>query len=410
MSTRCPLSSVDLLDPTLLRDPYPTFARLRDTAPVHFDPALGAFLVTRFDLIDRVLRDPRTFISANVVRPIAPLCSEAQAILAAGLRTKPVLASSDPPRHTEMRSIVTKGFTRTRMIRMEQFIRDGAAEAVDALMSTEIADFYETVAFPLPAALGLTLLGFPREDIPALKRWAASRVLLTWGRLDAEAQVAAARDLVEHWEYTVEFVRSRMERPEDDFTSHLVRVHRADPTELTTDELITMVHQLNTAAHETTTNLLLNGLRALLEDRRQWVALRDDRSLVPNAVEEALRFDASILNWRRTAAHDAEIEGVVIPAGSDVVLMFGAGNRDDRHFEHPDRFDVHRRNARDHFSFGRGIHYCAGAVLARLEGRIVFETLLDRCPEITLVEQELEYAPNLAFHGPLRLLVRTGRA
>jgi hypothetical protein len=166
-----------------------------------------------------------------------------------------------------------------------------------------------------------------------------------------------------------------------------------------------IVYSLLFAGHETTTGLISNALRQLLTHRHAWEEICRDASLIPNAVEEVLRFDSSVIAWRRQATQAVEIGGVPVPAGANLLLLLGSANRDPAVFEDPERFDIHRRNAREHLSFGQGVHYCLGAPLGRLEARVVLEELSARLPGLRLVPgQAPRFRPNTTFRGPLALL------
>jgi cytochrome P450 len=190
--------------------------------------------------------------------------------------------------------------------------------------------------------------------------------------------------------------------------SELIRSHHEDPENLTLNEVITIVFTLTTAAHESTTNAMLNAMIALLSHRDQYEKLCADPSLAPNAVEETLRYLGSVISWRRLVTRDTELAGVTLPAGAQVLMLFGAANRDPGRFDNPDAFDITRTNAAGHLTFGRGSHYCLGASLARLQMQVVFGLLAQKAPGLALAEPEdVEFLPNLSHRGPVRLLVRT---
>jgi hypothetical protein len=189
--------------------------------------------------------------------------------------------------------------------------------------------------------------------------------------------------------------------------SELIRAHQEDPENLTWNEVITIIFTLTTAAHESTTNAMLNAVHALLTHRYQYEKLCADLTLVPNAVEETLRYVAAVISWRRIVAHDTELAGVALPAGAQVLMLFGAANRDPERYQSPDSFDITRQNAGGHLTFGRGTHYCLGASLARLQLQVVFELLARQAPGLALAES-VEFVPNLSHRGPARLMVRTG--
>jgi cytochrome P450 len=208
------------------------------------------------------------------------------------------------------------------------------------------------------------------------------------------------------WRYTEDLVSSRQQQPRDDFTSDLVHTPDAEGKPLTNQEAATILFGLLLAGHETTTNILSHGVRRFLEQRSIWEELCADPGLLPNAIEELLRFDSSVFMWRRKTKVPIRVQDVDVPADANLLLLIGAANRDPAVFPDPDRLDIHRSNAREHLSFGAGNHLCLGAPLARLEARIVFEELTRRLPSLRLVpDQQYEFPPYIAFRGPRSVLV-----
>jgi cytochrome P450 len=241
-----------------------------------------------------------------------------------------------------------------------------------------------------------------------LKSWCADRVEFTYGRAPVEDQARVARNVAAFWTWMHEFVAMRIADPVDDLASDLGRRHREDPENFTALDIATVLFEMAVASHETTTNLLTNGLRRLLEHRDQWEAIVADPSLIPNAVEECLRYDGSVVAWRRRALHDTEVGGVAIPGGSTVMVLIASANRDPERFENPETFDIRRPEARKHLTFGKGVHFCQGAPLARLEVRVALELLAEMTPDLQIVpDQTFEFVPNILLRGPKRLLVDT---
>lgn len=244
-------------------------------------------------------------------------------------------------------------------------MRDRTRSLVDAMVATGVtsggggrADLVASVAFPLPAATVFALLGFPAEDTELLKSWCGDRLLFTWGRPSPEVQAQVARTMVAYWGYCERFVTRRLAELQDDYTSDLLRVHLADPGALSIHEVTNVVYGLSFAGHETTTNLITNTVHQLLihDDHRHAVCA--DPSLIPNAVEETLRYDTSVIAWRRVTTEPVELGGVTLPQGAKLLLVLGATGRDPGRFADPDRYDVARPDARTHLAFGKGAHFC----------------------------------------------------
>ena len=250
------------------------------------------------------------------------------------------------------------------------------------------------------------MLGIPDEDVARVKAGAESRLLLMWGRPTEDQQIRLVQGMAAFWRYAEALVASRAKQPRDDFTSDLLLARDSDVAALNHREVTQIVYELLFAGHETTTGLIGNALRRLLTERPSWAEICRDPALIPNAVEEVLRFDSSVIAWRRKTTEAVEIGGVPVPADANLLLLLGSANRDPAVFEDPDHFDIHRSNAKEHLSLGRGAHYCLGAPLARLEARVVLEELSARLPSLRLVPgQTLRFQPNTTFRGPLALLV-----
>jgi cytochrome P450 len=239
-----------------------------------------------------------------------------------------------------------------------------------------------------------------------VKRGSANRLLFMFGRASDDEQVEIATGMAAFWRYCEALAEDRRAHPRGDFTSDLVHTPDATGQPLTQQEVSTILFGLLLAGHETTTNLLGNALRRLLEQREAWEALCTDSALIPGAVEEVLRYDSSVIHWRRRTTRPVTLSEVEIPANANVLVAIGAANRDPRVFPDPDRFDIRRPNAGEHLSFGYGPHYCLGAPLARLEARVVLEELTARLPSLRVVaDQTYAFMPIVGFRGPRSLEV-----
>jgi cytochrome P450 len=390
-----------------LADPYPFFAEARVATPVFYSPDLDYWVVTRYHDIRQIFQTPKVFSAANTLAPLQPICPAAGHLLAeGGFRPVPTLTNSDPPGHTRVRRLANVAFTPRRVAAMEPFVRELTARFVEERLSSGRADLVRDLAWDLPALVIFRVLGIPDEDVASVKAGAENRLLLMWGRPNEDEQVRLAQGMAAFWRYAETLVASRAEHPRDDFTSDLLLARDGDLPALNHQEVTTIVYALLFAGHETTTGLIGNAMRRLLAERHAWEEICRDPSLIPNAIEEALRFDSSVIAWRRKTTQAVEIGGVPVPADANLLLLLGSANRDPAVFEGPDRFDIHRENAKEHLSFGQGAHYCLGAPLARLEARVALEELSARLPSLRLVSgQTLRFQPNTSFRGPLELLV-----
>ena len=406
-SPGCPFAAgYDPLAPATVADPHTPLRELRIDAPVAYVPGFDHYILTRFADVEKVLLDRATWSCSNASAPLIPVGAAAAAVLADGFKRVPTLNNADPPRHGPMRRSVLTVMTPMRLNALEPTLRAYARNLIIEMLEHPVVDFVEALSFPFPGFAAFSLLGFPEQDTEQLKVWSRTRVLLTYGRLTDDEQVAVAHDIVGMWRYVEDFVASRMTEPANDLTSDLVRLSREKPDQVNEFDIVNIVYSMALAGHETTSNTIGNGVRALLTYRDQWQRLLDDPTLITNAVEEILRFDGPVINHRRLAKVDTEIDGVAIPAGSKVMLGFASAGRDDTMFDDPDTFDVGRPNADRHLEFGRGAHYCLGAPLGRLETRIVLELLRELAPNIALVpDQEFVYTPNALFRGLQKLMV-----
>jgi cytochrome P450 len=414
----CPIRhDFDPLSADYLADPYAVAARVREESPVFYAEGLDMWVVTRMADVEAVFMDHDTFSGRLVQDPVFPLCAAAKAMLRdGGFDPLPTMSNNEPPDHGRIRVFTTKGFSVRRMSMLEPSVRRRANEYAERLLAAGPTrfEFVDELAFPLPAYTVFELIGFPEADADRLKTWCGRRKLFSWGKPSESEQLSIAADMLSYWEYCKAFVEAkRSERAAgvvtDDFVSELLDAHEADATQLTLDELKSVVYGLSFAGHEAVTNLLCNSLFTLLQHPQQWEEVCANRSLVGAAVEEVLRYNSSQISWRRIANHNTTIGGVEIPKGAKIMLLFSSANHDPARFEEPDRFDIHRTNARHHISFGKGVHFCLGAAMARMEAKVVVDVLAERVPSLRLApQQELRVHPNVQFRGPEELWLEWG--
>lgn len=364
-------------------------------------------MVSRYHDVRAALRDSGTYSAANALAPLQPPCPEAQAVLAdGGFRPVPTLTNADRPAHTRARRIADAAFKPRRVAAMEGYVRALVVRFVDERLRSRQADIVRALTWGLPALVVFKILGVPDEDVESVKQGSENRLLLMFGRPDLEQQVEVARGNVAFWRYTEQMVASRRAEPRDDFTSDLVHALDADGQPLTQQEASTVLFGLLLAGHETTTNLLTSAVRRLLEQRSLWEQLCAEPALIPNAVEEVLRYDSPVIAWRRRTKAATTLGGHELPEEANLLLLLGAANRDPEVFADPETIDIRRPNAKDHVSFGSGAHFCLGAPLARLEARVALEELTRRLPSLRLVPgQHYSYLPNVSFRGPRSLQV-----
>jgi cytochrome P450 len=390
-----------------LSDPYPFWSRAREQEPVFFSPQIDCWVVTRYEDIKAVFSDPQTFSAGNAQTPIRPLAPQVMKMLRdGGLKTKPVMSNCDPPEHSRIRKQTWGAFTPKRVAQLEPQVRALVTRFIDRIENKKHVDLVQEMFYELPVHVLFIFLGIPEKDIGRIKTWSRKRLMLTWGRLSDEQQMVEAKGLLEYWKYTEAFIESLLENPPDDYVGDLIRVSQADESELTIDEITNIVYGLVLAGHETTTSMSSNAILTLMQYRDVWQRLCVEPEAIPNTVEELLRFNSSVITWRRKTTRPVEIAGTAIPDGANLLLALCSGNHDSAHFSDPEKFDIDRPNIRSHLSFGFGIHFCLGAPLARLELKIILEELVRRLPDLRLSDkQKWSYPPNATFRGPEQLWV-----
>lgn len=395
----------DLLAPDVVQDPYTYFGRLRQTDPVHWNERWGGWLVTRYDDVVRVFRDPERFSSdrmAHFVRELEPQDRERLSILIRYFSRW--LVFTDPPYHTRVRMLVNKAFTPTSVERLRPRVRAIVHELLDRVREKGRMAFIREFAFHLPVIVISEYMGVPPEDREQVKEWSDETSRIFFIRADdPERRERSQAGLVRLLEYFEPLIHDRRKNPREDLISALVQAEERGDL-LSHDELLATCTVLLFAGHETTTNLLANGLLALLQHRDQWDRLVRDPTLVRSAVEELLRYDGPVKATFRWAKTDVEMGGKVMRAGDRMLLVLASANRDPAKFPDPDQLDI-TRNPNPHVAFGHGIHICLGAPLARVEAQEAFGALVERLPQLRLSAQELRYHPTLVSRALEELYV-----
>jgi cytochrome P450 len=371
----------DPLSPDQLEDPYPLYARLRHEYPVFYAENYGFWVVTRYDDVVTASKSHRAFSSINALTSVEPP-PEVRAALAEGYPEMPIITACDPPLHDKIRGLVNKTFTPKRVAEMEPRIRAICGELIDGFADEGHADLIERFAWPMPLIGIADLVGVPRADLEFIHVWTDDWLRMLQGAGSLEDQVGYARNFVKLQQYFMDALEERDRSPRDDLMTALYEVWRGGETGLSLPEVMGVPLDLIIAGHVTVTRAIGSALVLLLQNTDALAALREDPSLVPNAVEEILRAESPAQGLFRLALEDVELGGVTIPEGAKVMLHYGSANRDEAYFADPDRFDVHRAGADRHLAFGKGIHFCLGAPLARLEMKVALPMLLERLPNL----------------------------
>lgn len=386
-----------LFGPEQLANPYPLYHWLRSQGPVWWSEELDGWLVSGFDEIAAIVRDLRLSVRSKIEIPLKkvhnPIVREMMQKIA------PNMWNSDPPAHNRMRALVSKAFTPRAVEAMAPRIQAAVDRLLDKVEPQGRMDVIADLSHPLPVLVITEMLGVPLEQRDRFKAWSeALSVLANWvGDLTLTQMLEIGKAVMEFRTYTGTLIEQRRKQPQNDLITALVQAEEAGDR-LSEGELYSNVFLLNVAGHETTTNLIGNAVLALLRHPNQMQKLRDDPSLLDNAVEELLRYDSSVQMTTRQALEDVQLAGQTIRKGQTIYILWGAANHDPKHFPNPEKLDVTRANV-NHMAFGAGTHYCLGASLARLEIRISIGTLLRRFPKLQLATDQLEYHANFDLHG-----------
>lgn len=354
---------IEVLSLDFNADPIERMAWMRQNAPVYWDDVTGLWAITKHAHVSHIEANWETYCSSKGSRPNSSV---------------PSMINADPPDHTRRRRIVSSGFTPRRVAAHEEFLRTTVTELIDAVVDAGSCDFVNDIAKPIPLRMIAKLMGLPLADEDKLLHW--SDLFATGGEDVSEAVMGAVFEWVE---YILEEMKSRTDPHADDLISLLIHT---DGEPLSVDDLIYETMLILVGGDETTRHVMSGGLEAILQRPEQLHALQSDRSLLPSAIEEMLRWVTPVRNMNRTATKEVELGGQKILEGDRLLLLYQSANRDETVFEKADEFDI-TRSPNPHVSFGgNGRHFCLGAQLARLELKVLFEEVLERLPDIELVE------------------------
>ena len=387
----------DPYDVDIDADPYPVFRRLREEAPLYYNEPYDFFAVSRFDDVERGLVDAATYISGR---------GGILELIKANMEMPPgILIFEDPPTHTIHRGLLSRVFTPRQMNALEPRIRQFCVDSLDRLEGADRFDFVADLGAQMPMRVIGMLLGIPEQDQESIREYSDASLRTKPGQPQRFSANFASGELF------AEYIDWRADHPSDDLMTQLLNAEFEDETgatrRLTRAELLTYLNVISGAGNETTTRLIGWAGKVLADHPDQRRELVDDLSLVPNAIEEILRFEPPAPHVGRCVARDVELYGRTVPAGSAMLFLVGSANRDDRRYPDGDRFDIHRTIGQQ-LTFGYGIHYCLGAALARLEGRVALEEILKRFPEWQVDRAHARLAPTSTVRGWETLPVFTG--
>jgi cytochrome P450 len=379
-------------DPDFRANPYPHFPPLLDGPPRQLNLMMPTTLIARYDDVVAVLHDHDGF---TVRRPEIPGRQRIDPFGGA-----PTILTADPPIHSRLRKLVSKAFTPRRVRELEPRVREITADLLSQANNSSEIEAMAALANPLPVIVIAEMLGVSAGDHAQFKQW-SNDLISSFGQESItsgpSAAGIAARNALRG--YLADAIKQRSANPAEDLISALVTA-RDESDALSEDELLAFVVLLLLAGNETTTNLIGNGLLALCRHPEQQQRLRANRDLIPSAIEEMLRFDPPVQMTLRVPTAATNVSGTDIPAGSLCFILLAAANRDPGHFPQPENFDV-ARDPNEHVAFGEGIHFCLGAPLARLEGAIAMELMLEKFPRLQLAnpQAKLEYRGSMALRG-----------
>jgi cytochrome P450 len=383
---------------------------MREEAPVHPVPGLGVHLVTKHDLVMQVLRDPQTYSSmfGGAGMPLSSADREKFAeVMAAGYPRVPTMLTADQPDHTRYRRLVARAFHPKVIAEMEPIIRQITVELIESWIDKGRIEFVKEFGVPLPVRVIAKALNVPDDRLADFKRWSDDSIAGIGTNITLEQRLQAEYGVNEFQHYFAEQIELRRTHPQDDILTNLLNASIDDDDPEVTDkrqldmpEMLSIIQQLLVAGNETTTKSLTEMVRLLAENPEEWAALKADPSRAEKVFEETLRLSTPTQGMWRILTKDAELGGVQLIKGQRIIIVFASANRDEALYDNPDEFDPMRDHLRDNLAFGKGIHFCLGANLSRLEGKVAAEELSKRIGTITLSESnKYQYFPSFMLRG-----------
>jgi len=409
---RCPFdhkaAEFDPFQDAYMENPSEFVRWAREGKPVFYSPKLDYWVVTRYQAIKDIFRDPITFSPSNVLEPVGEPSAEAAAILKSyDYAMNRTLVNEDEPMHMARRRVLMEPFTPEHLRTQEPMVRRLVTEAIDSFIDDGRVDLMKKLLWDVPFSVALHFLGIEDDsDRQTMHQFSIAHTINAFGRPTPEQRNEVAHTVGQFWKFSGE-VLEKMKRTPDGpgWMRYSIRKQKECPEVITDSYLHSMMMAIIVAAHESTSFATANAIKLLLEHPDSWADICKNPGLISPAAEECLRHSGSIGSWRRRTTREVEIEGVKIPAGARLLLVVSSGNHDPRHFSDPDFFDIRRDNTVEHLTFGFGAHQCLGKNIGRMEMQIILGELSRRLPHMKLAPQTFDYVHNLAFRGPKSLIV-----
>lgn len=397
----------DFFDQAYQQDPAAALHDFREQLPIFYSERMGYWVVTRYDDVKAIFRDPILFSACNALEKLTPNSAEADAILAKyQYAMKRTLVNEDEPVHMQRRRALLDAFAPQQLEELKQFVQRLVTEKIDQFVDKQKVDLVAELFWDVPLMVALHFLGIPEEDIQELKKFAVAHTVNTWGRPSVDEQCSVAEGVGQFWQYSGQVLAKMKQQPQGEgWMYDMIAQNKAMPDVVTDNYLHSMMMAIMVAAHETTSLAATNAVKTLLEQPKLWQKLSRQPELIPQAVEECLRYAGSVVAWRRQVTQDTQFNGVDFKAGDKLFLVSAAANRDPRYFNAPDEIDLYRDNSAQHLTFGYGAHQCMGRNIGRMEICIFIEALTRRFPNLSLCQQDFSYLPNTSFRGPQALWV-----
>jgi cytochrome P450 len=388
-----------------MQDPFPGWSRAREEFPVFYSAQHDVWWVSKYEDMRAILRDPETFSSAQALRTPPPPPDLAE--LLGGLPWDHTITAQDPPAHTRLRRLAQVAFKPKHIADREPEIRAITERRIDSFPAGGVFDLVSAFSQPIPLEVITRIVGAPAADAPNLRRWtdAFFRLVGSGYALDEDQRNALYHEMREAMLYCKDFIDSRRSHPRDDLATDLIfATSDAGDPQLSDVELSSVIISLFVAGNETSASMISQSLYCLLTHPEQWSEVKANPELIPAAIEETLRYCGPVKGIQRTTTRAVSLGGVKVPRGAQLYLLLGSSGRDNQQWADADTFNIHRDNLSQHLMFGRGLHFCLGAPLARLEGRVALECLIERVPDIRL-SGPIKYGDFVRVLSPIELLV-----